>query len=124
MVDVRVKRIDELSSYQGPGGPPGQFLYAGKDLGVTAWGMNVLKLPARWADYPEHEHTADGQEEVYVVLEGNATLEAGGKSWQLEPGMLARVGSAQKRKIIPGDQGVMILAIGGAPGKAHKPPSR
>ena len=40
MADVTVKRFEELESYAG------QFLYAGKGLGVTAWGMNVLRLPA------------------------------------------------------------------------------
>ena len=95
MADVTVKRFDELESYGG------QFLYAGKGLGVTAWGMNVERLPPNWTQYPEHDHAEDGQEEVYVVLEGSAMLQAGGESWQLEPGMLARVGARQKRKLVP-----------------------
>jgi len=118
MADVIVKRFEELESYQG------QFLYAGRALGVTAWGMNVLKLPPNWKDYPHHDHAKDGQEEVYVVLQGSATLKADGESWQLEPGMLARVGSGQKRIIVPGDKGVVLLAIGGTPGKVYEPPSR
>lgn len=117
MVDVTVKKFDELEGYQG------QFLYAAKGLGVKSWGMNLLKLPAGWPDYPEHDHVGDGQEEVYVVLEGEARLEAGGKSWTLEPGMLARVGASQKRKITPGPNGVTMLALGGTPGKAYEPPS-
>ena len=117
MADVTVKRFDELESYGG------QFLYAGKGLGVTAWGMNVLKLPPKWADYPEHDHAKDGQEEVYLVLQGSARLQTGGESWNLHPGMLARVGSGQPRKIIPGDEGVTLLALGGTPGKAYGPPS-
>lgn len=124
MLDLTVKRLDELESYQGPAGPPGQFLYAGKSLGVTAWGMNVLKLPPDWAGYPDHDHSRDGQEEVYVVLRGSARLEAGGQSWQLEPGTLVRVGPHQRRKIVPGGEGVTILALGGTPGKAYEPPSR
>lgn len=112
MLDVTVKRIDELEGYQG------QFLQAGKGLGVTAWGMNVLKLPAKWADYPDHDHVKDGQEEVYVVLEGSAKLQAGGKHWDLAPGLLARVGPRQKRKITPGKEGVTLLVLGGTPGKA------
>lgn len=124
MADVTVKRIEELESYQGPGAPPGRFLYAGKSLGVTAWGMNVLKLPPNWTDYPDHDHKKEGQEEVYVVLQGSAKLQAGGETWNLEPGTLVRVGAAQKRKITPGDQGVTILALGGTPGKAYEPPSR
>jgi len=115
MADVTVKRFDELESYAG------QFLYAAKGVGVTAWGMNVLKLPPSWAKYPDHDHAADGQEEAYVVLEGSARLEAGGEVWMLESGMLVRVGANQKRKITPGPGGVTILALGGTPGKAYKP---
>lgn len=115
MADVTVKRLDELDSHGG------QFLYAGKGLGVTAWGMNVERLPPNWAEYPEHDHDKDGQEEVYVVLQGSATLHADGDSWQLEPGTLARVGSGQKRKLVPGDEGVTLLVIGGTPGKAYEP---
>src|SRR5207253_1769361 len=115
MAVVTVKTIDELESYAD------QFLYAGKGLGVTAWGMNVERLPAGWADYPEHDHAQDGQEEVYVVLSGSATLAADGDSWVLEPGTLARVGAGQKRKLVPGADGVTLLAIGGTPGKPFEP---
>jgi mannose-6-phosphate isomerase-like protein (cupin superfamily) len=120
MPDVTVKRFEELDSYQGQGVPKGQFAYAGRGLGVTAWGMNLLNLPSSWPGYPDHDHAKDGQEEVYIVLEGTATLEAGGKTWALERGTLARVGPQQKRKILPGPHGVTILAIGGTPGKAYE----
>ncbi len=115
MADVTLKRFDEFESYQG------QFLYAGRGLGVTAWGMNVLKLPPNWADYPDHDHAKEDQEEVYVVLAGSAWLSAGGESWDLVPGALVRVGAAQKRKIVPGPGGVTILALGGTPGKPYEP---
>jgi len=118
MADVVVKRFDELDSYQG------QFLYAGRGLGVTAWGMNIIKMPPNWKDYPNHDHLKDGQEEVYVVLQGSAKLEAGGQSWTLEPGLLARVAPGQQRKITPGDDGAVVLALGGTPGKVYQPPSR
>ncbi len=117
MADVTLKRLEELDNYGG------QFLYAGKGLGVTAWGMNVLQLPPNWDGYPEHDHAADGQEEAFVVLKGSARLQADGETWHLEPGTLARVGPGQTRKIVPGEQGVTLLAIGGTPGKAYKSPS-
>ena len=91
---------------------------------MTAWGKNLLKLPKNWPGYPEHDHSSDGQEEVYVVIQGTATLEADGKSWPLEPGTLARVGAGQKRKIVPGENGVTILALGGTPGRAYQPKGR
>jgi uncharacterized cupin superfamily protein len=117
MADVTVKKLDEIESYK----DQGQFLYAGKSLGITAWGMNLLKLPPNWPDYPEHDHRSDAQEEAYVILEGDATLLADGERWPLAPGMLARVGAAQKRRIVPGPRGVTMLALGGTPGAAFKP---
>jgi mannose-6-phosphate isomerase-like protein (cupin superfamily) len=119
MADVTIKRFDDLESYKGEG----RFRYAAKSLGVTSWGMNLLQLPAQWADYPEHDHAKDGQEEVYLVLEGSAQLQAGSESFPLEPGMFARVGAGQKRKIVPGPKGVTLLALGGTPGKAYAPKS-
>ena len=117
MSNITAKRLEEMESYENKG----QFLYAGKSLGVTAWGMNVLRLPSNWKDYPDHDHTTEGQEEVYVVLEGSAALLAEGKSWQLVPGVLVRVGPGQKRKIVPGTDGVTLLALGGTPGKPFTP---
>ena len=117
MTDVTIKRFDELP------GDYGQFFYAAAGLGVSAWGMNLLTLPPSWADYPDHDHLEDGQEEVYLVIEGSATLIAGEERWELGPKMFARVGPAQKRKLVPGPDGVTLLAIGGTPGKAYERPS-
>ena len=117
MADVTVKHMDALESYEGGG----RFLYARKGLGVTSFGMNVERFPAGYAEYPEHDHARDGQEEVYLVLEGHATLRAGDESFELPSGTFARVGPGQRRKIVPGADGVTILAIGGIPGKVFEP---
>ena len=119
MADITIKQFDDLDSYKGEG----RFCYAAKSLGVSSWGMSILRLPPGWSDYPEHDHTKDGQEEVYLVLEGSARLDAGGETFPLERGTLARVGPGQKRKIVPGPNGVTLLALGGTPGKAYPPPS-
>jgi mannose-6-phosphate isomerase-like protein (cupin superfamily) len=119
MADVTIKRFDDLESYNSEG----RFRYAAKSLGVTAWGMNLLVLPAGWADYPDHDHTKDGQEEVYLVLQGQARLIAGSESFDLTPRMFARVGAGQKRKLVPGPDGVTVLALGGTPGKPFAPKS-
>jgi mannose-6-phosphate isomerase-like protein (cupin superfamily) len=62
-------------------------------------------------------------EEVYVCLEGAGTLLAGGAEYALEPGVMARVGPGEKRKIVTGDERVRILALGGTPGEAFEPPA-
>jgi len=112
MADVTVKHVDELESYEGKG----TFLFARKGLGVTSFGMNVERFPAGYTDYPDHDHEQDGQEEVYFVYAGSATLQAGDEQFELTPGTFARVGPGQKRKIVPGDDGVELLALGGRPG--------
>ena len=112
MADVTVKHLDELESHGGSG----RFLFARKGLGVTSFGMNVERFPAGYADYPDHDHSKDGQEEVYFVVEGSVTLHAGEESFELTPGTFARVGPEQKRKLVPGADGVTLVAIGGVPG--------
>jgi len=115
MADVTVKSFDELESHGG------QFLYARKGLGVTAFGMNVEKLPPDWDGYPEHDHAEDGQEEVYVVIDGSATLRVGDDTFEMGPGTMARVGPAEKRKVVPGDGGATLIVLGGTPGQAYEP---
>jgi mannose-6-phosphate isomerase-like protein (cupin superfamily) len=112
MADVTVKHIDELES----AGGNGRFLFARKGLGVTSFGMNVERFPAGYADYPDHDHEKDGQEEVYFVVEGSVTLQAGDEAFELTPGTFARVAPEQKRKLVPGAHGVTLVALGGRPG--------
>jgi hypothetical protein len=116
MSEIVPKHFSDLSFYQGEHEIPGvRFRYAGKDLGISTWGMNVIELAPHTTTYPEHDHTADGEEEVYVVLSGSAILQAGSSRWPLEQGTLVRVGPERKRKIVTGSRGAVILAIGGLP---------
>ena len=115
MSDVTVVAIDEMEGIH-----EGLLRRALAELGVTAWGMQVLTLPPNWDDYPLHNHSADAydpnQEEVYVPLEGSATLQVDGEQFELRPGVMARLGPDQLRRIVPGDNGIRVLALGGAPG--------
>jgi uncharacterized cupin superfamily protein len=121
MADITVTTVEDVDPYQGPGAIPGiRFRGAARALGVTAWGMNVIELEPGCDRYPEHDHAADGQEEVYFVLRGRTTLRAGADEWQLEPGALVRVGPNQKRKFVTAGEGVTLLAIGATPGKAYE----
>jgi uncharacterized cupin superfamily protein len=112
MGDVTVKHIDELESYE----DKGRFLFARRGLGVTSFGVNVQRWPAGYADYPDHDHTKDGQEEVYFVVEGSVTLETSDGPFELGPGTFARVGPSVRRKLVPGDEGVTLISLGGQPG--------
>ena len=115
MPDVTVAAIDDMEPIFG-----GLARRARAELAVTAWGMQVLTLPPNWDAYPLHNHNRDAfdpnQEEVYIPIEGAATLVAGGNEYALRPGLMVRVGPAELRKIVPGPQGIRFVAVGGAPG--------
>jgi len=107
MDGFRVKRIDELQSIHG-----GMVKLAADELGVESFGLQVLDFPGGFEHYPEHDHAADGQEEVYVVLSGSCELGAAGERVTLDPGSIAWVAPGTRRRIDPGPDGVRILAIG------------
>jgi quercetin dioxygenase-like cupin family protein len=84
---------------------------------VSSFGLQVENFPPHFEYFPEHDHTGDGQEEVYTALAGSATLHAGGERYELVPGTFARVGPGVTRRITTDDHPVQLLAIGGIPGE-------
>jgi Cupin domain. len=117
MADVTVKRLEEFDAIFGGGM---RRVRAG--LGVTSFGMQVMELPPDFSTYPSHDHSHDAQEEVYLTLGGRATLQVGEEQFDLEPGVFARVGPGQQRKLLTGDDGARILVLGGMPGRVYEPP--
>jgi uncharacterized cupin superfamily protein len=117
MADVTVKRVEDFEAIF-----HGGFRRVRAGLGVTSFGLALMDFPANYSDYPEHDQVHDNQEEVYTVLSGRATLAVGGEEHELVPGVWARVGPAEKRKIVTGEQTARVLAIGGSPGQAYAPP--
>lgn len=117
MPDISVKRVEDFDSPNGGG-----FCRARASLGVTSFGMQVENFPPHFEHFPEHDHTADGQEEVYTALSGAATLHAGGETHRLEPGVFARVGPGVTRKITTAEEPVQLLALGAIPGQPYVAP--
>ena len=117
MADVTVKRLDEFEAIFGGG-----FRRVRAGLGVSSFGLSVMDFPPGFTQYPEHDHGPDGQEEVYTVLAGSATLTVAGTDHELEPGVFARVGPQEARKLSTGDEGARVLAIGASPGRLYEAP--
>ena len=118
MADYTAMRFDQMEPIF-----DGMFLRARASLGVESFGMQILQMsPENANGYPNHDHSHDGQEEVYVILEGSADFEIEGARVAAEPNMAIRVGPDAKRKILPGADGVRILALGGVPAGTYKPP--
>jgi uncharacterized cupin superfamily protein len=117
MADVTVKKLDEFEAIFGGG-----FRRVRAGLGVTSFGIAVMDFPPSFDFYPEHDHSHDEQEEVYTVLEGRVTMKLDDEEHVLEPGVWVRVGPGQRRKLVTGDQGARVLAIGGTPGHVYEAP--
>jgi mannose-6-phosphate isomerase-like protein (cupin superfamily) len=115
MADYTAKRIGEMEASYGGG-----FVKARAELGVTAFGMQVIQLPANFSDYPEHDHAESGQEEVFLPIGGSGWIEIDGERVDLDADTFVRVGAAARRKIYSGPEGLRVLAIGGAPGEAYQ----
>jgi mannose-6-phosphate isomerase-like protein (cupin superfamily) len=115
MSDYTAKRISDMEAGFGGG-----FVKARAELGVTAFGMQVIQLPPDYADYPEHDHAESAQEEVFVALSGSGWLEIDGERVDLDNETIIRVGAEARRKVFAGPQGLRMLALGGCPGAAYK----
>jgi mannose-6-phosphate isomerase-like protein (cupin superfamily) len=117
MADYTAKRIKDMEAGFGGG-----FVKARAELGVSAFGMQVIQMPPDYGDYPEHDHADSGQEEVFLALSGAGWMDVEGERVDLDPETIVRVGAGAKRKIYAGPQGIRVLAIGGAPGEVYKAP--
>ena len=128
MADVTYRSIEELEPLEGflEGFT---FRRAGAEMGVSPFGMSIIDMPAETTAYPAHDHSSQGpgnppahqlgQEEVYIALRGSADVEIDGHRYPLDAGHLIRVGPTARRKILPGPDGVRLLALGGFPGQAY-----
>jgi mannose-6-phosphate isomerase-like protein (cupin superfamily) len=115
MADFTAKRINDMEAGFGGG-----FVKARAELGVTAFGMQVIQLPPDFSDYPEHDHAESGQEEVFLAIGGSGWLDIEGERVDVDGDTLVRVGPDVKRKVYAGPDGLRLLAIGGCPGEPYK----
>ena len=107
MPDVTVKEMRDFDAVFGGGM---RRVRAG--LGVTSFGMQVIELPAGFTGYPAHDHTHETRKRSMSRSGEASRWRSGGTSLALEPGMFARVGPGETRKLIAGDEPVRILCVG------------
>jgi hypothetical protein len=117
--DYTTSRVDELPEIW-----DGFGRLVRKGLGITAFGVNVMDVPA---DYTTRDHTeADsGQEELYTALAGGGTLLVGPEDGEAElavtPETVTRVAPGARRRFRSGPLGCRLLIVGGTPGAAYAP---
>jgi mannose-6-phosphate isomerase-like protein (cupin superfamily) len=96
-------------------GDPYGFRKVRRELGVSAFGVNAIVLPA---GYETGRHFHDQQEELYFCHRGRLEIEFGdGTAHTLEPGTAARVDAATVRQMRNvGEEDAVYLVIGGKDG--------
>ncbi|HET7450862.1 MAG TPA: hypothetical protein VFJ78_09705 [Gaiellaceae bacterium] len=120
--------LDELEAAPtlAPGAPnDGRQRYdVRRRLEITSFGVQAFRAPEGVDVVREHTENLlgeDGQEELYVVLNGAATFEIDGETFEAPAGSLVQVRPAARRKATAKDDGTTILVVGGTPGKAYEP---
>jgi mannose-6-phosphate isomerase-like protein (cupin superfamily) len=117
MAPYTSKRIDEMEAIYF-----GAYKRVRAELGVSAFGIQVIDMPPNADQYPEHDHADDGQEEVYVAMRGSGEIEIDGERHPIDPETMVRVGPGVTRKVWPGEEGLRLLIIGGVPGAIYEAP--
>jgi hypothetical protein len=113
----QVKKIDEMEAVFGGG-----FKRARAELGIESFGMQIIDMPPNYDNYPEHDESSSGQEEVYVTLRGGGEIEIEGERFTLDPDHVAKVEPGISRKVWPGADGIRMLVIGGVAGGVYEAP--
>ena len=86
-------------------------------LGIQAFGINAFTPSEDGTLINEHTESGSGQEELYIVLDGSATFEVDGETFDAPPGTFVFVGPESRRKAT-GDG--TVLAVGATPGEAYQ----
>lgn len=105
-----IKHRDEFESMEGSG--DSTWKLARKALGTTAFGYNLVEI-GPGGQIPEHDESQSGQVELYVVLEGEATMWLDGEEHPAPAGTFASIEPPASRTILNrSDAPVTALLIG------------
>lgn len=80
-------------------------------LETEAVGLTILEGGPEWSGQP-HDHADEDHEEIYLLLDGEATVDIEGDSVSLSPGDAVRIDPDAKREIQIGDEQSRLLLVG------------
>jgi uncharacterized cupin superfamily protein len=83
-----------------------------RELGISAFGVNLHEMAPNAHDYPEHDERETSNEELYICVGGGGTITIDGHTIKLQPGRCVFVTPESRRKIVAGGDGLSCLAIG------------
>jgi quercetin dioxygenase-like cupin family protein len=116
-----IKHRDEFEAMEGSG--EATWKLARKALGTSAFGFNLVEI-APGGQIPEHDEAQSGQVELYIVLEGEATMRLEGEDHPAPAGTFVSLEPEAKRTILNrSDAPVSALLIGVHPEGGYEPMS-
>ncbi|WP_276272059.1 cupin domain-containing protein [Haloarcula litorea] len=74
-------------------------------------GVTIVDCEPGWTGKP-HDHGDNGQEEVYVLVDGAATVTVGGEAVEMTAGDALRIDSASTRQIRNGETESQFVLVG------------
>ena len=89
----------------------GGLYFLREELDCANLGVSVLECDPGWAGKP-HDHAEDGQEEVYVLVEGETTVTVDGEDVSLEAGDALRLAPEEERRIHNGETESQFVLVG------------
>jgi uncharacterized cupin superfamily protein len=116
-----IKHRDEFERMEGSG--ECTWLLARKALGTTAFGHNLVEI-APGGQIPEHDEAESGQVELYLILEGEATMRLDGEDHPAPAGTFASIEPAATRTILNRSEAIVVaMLIGVQPEGGYEPMS-
>jgi uncharacterized cupin superfamily protein len=91
-------------------------------LGISAFGVNIMDLPANYTT-ESHDEAETGQQELYVALRGSGHVAIGDQRLALDEEHLVRVDAGVSRVLASGEQGLRVLCVGSTPDAPYTPPA-
>jgi uncharacterized cupin superfamily protein len=115
-----IKHRDEFERMAGSGGCT--WMLARKALGTSAFGFNLVEIEPG-GSLPEHDEAGSGQVELYIVLEGDATIAVDGQELPAPAGTYASLDPGSSRTLLNhSDEPVTALLVGVLPNDGYQPP--
>jgi mannose-6-phosphate isomerase-like protein (cupin superfamily) len=112
--------LDELEAYPSDNHGTSLLMPLRQRLGLQAFGANCWTAGVGEQVVPEHIEDS-GDEELYVVVRGRARFLVEGETLDAPVGTLVYVQAGELRQAFVEEEGTIVLAVGGTPGKAFGP---
>jgi uncharacterized cupin superfamily protein len=115
-----IKHRDEFEAMEGSG--DSTWLLARKALGTSSFGFNLVEI-GPGGQIPEHDESESGQDELFIVLEGEGVLRLNGEDHPAPAGTFASIEPPVSRTILNRSGApVTALLIGVHPEGDYAPP--